>query len=326
VQVQVLPPAGVFYRFRLEQVELMYQLRRTDSGAWILQRDDGGSFVPTNSYQESLPRYVEVFDRSYKLAQAKCEFEFLLTMFRVRGLESPVVNPYDTTMRAIPRLVYHMQQVRDFETQRHLQLWLYGHIVEAAEPYETLANMLKIAKGGNFSLQNFPQHPGGRPQSPGEKISFLQDECEALGVPELVKPMKEIWNRDLRNAVFHSDYSLRGGEVLIDDGRISYSNEYVFDVFNKAIAYYDALRYVERIYRASYTYPKIVELRPGFSDDPEEKAKVIVVEGYGAVGLKSAWTLEQIIAGKIPFRVGRFTEEEKSIERQSHTCTASKEG
>ena len=40
---------------------------------------------------------------------------------------------------------------------------------------------------------------------------------------------------------------------------------------------------------------------------------VMVRQGYGAIGLKDGWTVEQIRQGKIPFRIGRFTAEEISM-------------
>ena len=58
-----------------------------------------------------------------------------------------------------------------------------------------------------------------------------------------------------------------------------------------------------------------------FSNNSGERAVVIVREGYGAIGLKDAWTAEEIKAGKIPFHVARFTPEEAKIFRNDRTIT-----
>ncbi len=52
---------------------------------------------------------------------------------------------------------------------------------------------------------------------------------------------------------------------------------------------------------------------PEFSHDPEEKAVVIVREGYGATGLKDGWTEEELNQGRISYRFGRFTPEESKM-------------
>lgn len=55
-----------------------------------------------------------------------------------------------------------------FETTRHLQLWTYGHIIEASEPYAIVADMLDIANGGFFKPYRFPPVPihRARPNRP----------------------------------------------------------------------------------------------------------------------------------------------------------------
>ncbi len=40
---------------------------------------------------------------------------------------------------------------------------------------------------------------------------------------------------------------------------------------------------------------------------------LIVRRGHGATGLKDAWSRQQIAAGKIPFRVGRFYADEMAM-------------
>lgn len=48
-------------------------------------------------------------------------------------------------------------KIRDFETQRYLFLWLYGHIIEASEPYEIAANLITIIDGERFNINNFKE-------------------------------------------------------------------------------------------------------------------------------------------------------------------------
>jgi hypothetical protein len=259
---------------------------RDEDGKWTLQIEDHEHSDLHPSYVEALPRYLTMFDPAFTCAHDRCEFEFLLSLFRVRGVQGPGWDPYETTLRAIPALVKVHEQIKELEPARHLQLWIYGHILEASEPYELLMNLIHVANGGRFGIDRFPPRSSGRPLSPGEKIDEIKKASYAAGIPEVAAPLIEIWNRDFRNAIFHADYTLHGGEVRTVRPTNVYAHDQVMTLVNRAIAYHDALAGLYRVHIESYSESKIIKVSPGFSEDPEEHAIVIVREGYGAVGLK----------------------------------------
>lgn len=123
-------------------------------------------------------------------------------------------------------------------------------------------------------------------------------------------PFHDVFDRELRNAIFHSDYSLYGGELRLTGAKLGVERVYKHDelsvLFNKALAYFETFKILMSTYISSYQIPKIIPVHPDFSNDPEEEAVTIIRKGYGLVGLKDNWTLEQIKRGKIPFRMGRF--------------------
>ncbi len=132
---------------------------RNDDGMWVLRVDDHEQLKADEAnpvYLEALPRYLTALDPAFTRARARCEFEFLLSLFRVRGVQDAGWDPYETTLRAIPALVKVQDQIQEFEVGRHLQLWVYGHILEASEPYELLANLIDVANGGRFRIARFP--------------------------------------------------------------------------------------------------------------------------------------------------------------------------
>ena len=63
----------------------------------------------------------------------------------------------------------------------------------------------------------------------------------------------------------------------------------------------------------SYSEPTRISADPEFTRVPNEQAVVIVREGYGACGIKDGLSEEQIRAGHIPYRLGRFTLEESRL-------------
>lgn len=297
-------------------------LVRSRDGVWSYKFDvdEEADIQKFNEYYlEALPRYMTALDPAFTCARETCEFEFLLSLFRVRGVTDPGWDPYETTLRAIPALCEVHDQTKNFEAARHLQLWTYGHILEASEPYEIIANLIDVAKGGRFKLERFPYKKNGRPQSPGEKINSLTKEAEKASIPGVATPLHEIWNRDLRNAIFHADYSIHGGVLRTIRPTKSYTHDEVMTLVNKALAYHEALGGLYRLHISSYKEPKIIDVSPGFSPDPEEHAVVIVRAGYGAAGIKDAWSKEQLAVEKIPHRIGRFTIEEIKLLNQNRT-------
>jgi hypothetical protein len=131
--------------------------------------------------------------------------------------------------------------------------------------------------------------------------------------PEL--ELKEAWDRDLRNAIFHSDYSVHGPEVRFkkDGYPHAYGHEEILTLVNRALAYFDALEFLHAHYIGSYAEPKEIAMHPLNAGPPNERAVVMVREGHGAIGLKHAWTLEELKRGHINWRFGRFSMEEMKL-------------
>lgn len=298
-------------------------LVKNDKGRWEIHVDEGEDALLEQwhpAYREALPKYLTCFDAAFARTREKSEFEFLLCLLRVRGVQPPGWDPYQTTLTAIKSLskVHDQIKEQDAEAARHLELWLYGHIVEASEPYELLANLIDVSNGGRYKIVRFPSK-SGRPQSPGSKIRQISNWALLSGMPQVVTPLVEVWNREFRNAVFHADYVLHGPEVRTFRPFRVYSHDEVMSIVNRAMAYHDALANLYRSHIASYTEPGVIPVHPDVSPDPDLKAVVIVRKGFGAVGLKDAWTPQEISAGKIPFRVGRFFQDEVELLDNDHT-------
>jgi hypothetical protein len=136
-------------------------LIRNTEGVWRIEGDEHDRERIENwnpVFREALPRYLTALDSAFNRAQKRSQFQFLLSLFRIRGLEDAGWDPYQTTLRAIPA----MHRVHDYiiekgenEAAQHLGLWVYGHIVEASEPYELLANLIDVAKAGGLNSIDF---------------------------------------------------------------------------------------------------------------------------------------------------------------------------
>lgn len=281
----------------------MARLERDGDGTWtlVLEPGDDGRNL---DHDEALPRYLTALDPAFTRTQEASEFEFILTLLRVRGMQDAGWDPYETTLRAVPAMTLLHESIgpddANFETARHLQLWVYGHIVEASEPYEILANLLAVTAGERFANQRFPPDGSGRPQPVGRKLVQLTELAEAVDLAGVVEPMREIYDRDLRNAVFHADYTLHGGRVRLPLRSREYMHDEVMRLVNRALAFHEALALLYRSSVASYETPTEIPVHPGFSADPDERAVTIIREGHGIIGLKHNLSAAEIGHGGIP--------------------------
>lgn len=285
----------------------MPKIERSEDGTWEITEDwrkQPSLYSGPAVFWEVLPQYLTAIDKLFLSAQRTCEFEFILALLGVRGVQDPGWDPYETTLACISSVVDLHQKNPKHTAGPHITLWLYGHIVEASEPYEILANLVRICQGQRFSIDNFPRKKNGAPLSPGQRIAALRKMSDDTPHSELVDLLSAFWDRDLRNAVFHSDYCQWGIELRIRSPFKKYSAEQKEELVNRAFAYHEALARVHKLHLASYDQPKLIPTHPEF--DPNGKAMVIVREGFGAVGLKTVWTHEQLARGEIPVQVGRF--------------------
>jgi hypothetical protein len=186
---------------------------------------------------------------------------------------------------------------------------VYGHIIEASEPYAILADMLYIAAGGYFMPYRFPEKPLGgkkaagqalpptRPQFFSEKLPQIEALAEAAGLKNALVPITEVWDPDLRNAIFHADYSLYGGEVRLK-GKGLYTHDQTQMLVNRAIAYHAAMAALVRSYRRGYEEPIELDVHP--EEATGGKVTVVVRDGDGAIGIRYVHTREEVAAGAIP--------------------------
>jgi hypothetical protein len=251
--------------------------------------------------------------------ERRCEFDFLHALIPVFGLQSAGWDPYETTIRAVESTLDMIDEAKDFEKARHLQLWLWGHIIEASAPYELLARLLAVCAGERPLATHFPDSERGVPQARWKKSRALQGQADLLGLGDVLMPFREIWDGDLRNAVFHADYTLFGKSVRLPRIGAEYSHEEIERLVVRALCFHWALEMLRTGSLAQYTEPKVI---PAGAFAPGEMATVIVRDGRGAVGLKDAHSPEALARGAIPFRMGIFTDAERAmLDADPHRAT-----
>jgi hypothetical protein len=311
---------------------------KDEHGVWTMTLDETDAQDRNAVFDEAVPRYLNAFDPAFVRAAEADEAEFVKALLRISSVQEAGWDPYETTLRAVPAMQKLHALIPEgdewYETSRHLALWTYGHVVEASEPYAMLADLLDIAGGGSSLGVRFPDvplrparagelRPPTRPQRHDEKMTELRRLADAAGLQDVLIPLDEVWDRKLRNAVFHADYSIHGSETRIPAEGTRYAHDELQNLVNKALAYHEALAVLRRIYRLGYREPVTIPIfwrRPveGGGDGEvtleEDVAVVMIRDGVGAIGLKHAHTADEIAHGAIPWHIAHlFTDEAAAL-------------
>lgn len=201
---------------------------------------------------------------------------------------------------------------------------MYGLAIEANFPYKLIANLMNIILGFRYNLDPFNYYRGKRKNIiyPNEKIQFLTKINKKVNMNNCIIPFYETFDKDLRNAIFHADFTVYKGEVRINlrnSAKKTYSQEEMHKIINKMFAFLVAFENVILYYKRSYESPKIINTPTEAGFDDNEKAVTILRRGYGLVGLKDTLTCEEIKNGKIPWHYGHFRKYETEILKNDHS-------
>lgn len=229
---------------------------RTDDGKWNL-RYRTGSVYP--AYADMLQVCLNTLDGVYGRAKERDEFEFLCSLLRVSESKAAGWDSWET-LESICDL-HNRLKSRRFLSENdvtHLSLFVYGQIVEASEPYELLANLLNVIDGHRFKHTNFPYRKDWkgrwRAQHFLDKIAQLRSSAAKARID--LSFFDRFVDNDLRNAVFHSDYSIYWPEVRVSMKRFSHAQW--MTLINGALAYVDALRMVHQTHVGMYNEPTLI--------------------------------------------------------------------
>lgn len=288
---------------------------RNEKGIWK-SKDVPQDMNPV--FAQSLVDCFNALDPLFSKAQEASDFEFILTLLNIQGMHDPGWDSFETTQDIFDTFQKLQTKIKYNNEQLHLFLVLYGLILEASYPYDLVFNLLRIISGERYSAYCFPDIKMGksgktRPMFASEKINKTQELATKIGLKSNIKPLEDIFDRELRNAIFHSDYCLYDDELRIPRSSRVYKVNDVMKILNKTLAYYEVFIRLVKMYRASYEKPEVIAVHPDFSKDPEERALVMVRKGTGVIGIKDNWTPEQIASGKITHRLCRLLPYEQKM-------------
>ena len=256
------------------------------------------------TYCDSLINYLNYLAPLFQNAKKTNEFEYILTLLQYRGLSEPGYIPFDNTISIFTEIFALQDKIKDANQRLNITFWAYAHWVEASEPYELIANLFNVINGGRYSVSNFPKKASGkyqREQYPHEKIAQLKGIAQIVGLQNSLLPIEETYDRELRNSIFHSDYSIYNQEMRSYQ---NFSGDETYEIINKFMAYYQALNYLYDTAIEEYEKPKLINIPPYFNQF--QFAITMSRKKHGLVGIKDNHTREELANGFMPWHIVRL--------------------
>lgn len=252
-------------------------------------------------YVESFIKYINCLSPLFDKAKRKSEFEYILALLQFRGISEPGHNPFENTIAMYEEVFSIQNKIKDSDKKLNLAFWAYAHWIEASEPYEMIGNLLGIIGGGRYIASRFPKKSSGkfmREQYPYEKILHLKTLAENIQMGDSLVPIEEIYDRELRNSIFHSDYTIYNQEMR---SYKIFSQDETYNLINKTVAYFKAFKFLYDSAISEYETPKLILIPTYFNNF--KYATTISRKGYGLVGMKDNHCIEDIERGAMTWHV-----------------------
>jgi hypothetical protein len=242
------------------------------------------------------PREVSVLEALFNRAKATDEFEYICALLRIRGLEDAGWDPLEESQRAVNDYLALIEAPLREDTRLRLALLVYSHILETDAVYEVIENMLSIMQGTRCSIsplahlyekrrRNFLQPV--RPPSAKKVVTYLKEHAKRNGEDKLANLLDEMFNEEIRNAFFHSDYVIYKDEFRIRHGGFkSVKISELEKIINNVMRFFQSFFFVWTRHRLSYKQPKVLRGRIG-PNDTFEDIELLVHPTGGVYGFQS---------------------------------------
>ncbi|KPK42896.1 MAG: hypothetical protein AMJ78_00610 [Omnitrophica WOR_2 bacterium SM23_29] len=243
-----------------------------------------------------------ILNKLFLKAKSKDEFEYICALLRIRGMESAGWDPFEETQHLFNDIVLLSQAPLKGDTQVRLLLFIYCHITEVDAIYCVLENMLRTIEGERCSIAPFRHLYGrrknildSRPPSAKQVVQALQQHTQKLNEQELSDLLTWMFNDQVRNAFFHSDYTIFKDEFRSREANFRTNNVItksmkindLIELINRGLNFFQGFMSTYYEHRLSYKEPKIIYGRIGANGGSEPVELLVSSNGGGVFGFKS---------------------------------------
>lgn len=255
--------------------------------------EDKVEYKVKDSQKEYYQDYRTYLDHLFARARDTNGLQYVYTLLRVSGIQDGGWDPFVEAQEALiefSKILQKNSKKGINKSSFRLALLIYCHSIEMSAPYQILYNLLQCAQGKNYTPFPFPGESLGkkkpfsvRPQSPTKKIGTLKQEAEKIGEQELINKINSFFDDDVRNAFYHSDYSLTDTEFRICENGLPKAVSFVelSEKLSRCFAFYQAFFDLYRQIRYSFKKTKKVHRMPNY-----EVFELLTDKKEGLIGFK----------------------------------------
>ena len=202
--------------------------------------------------QKYYKEFYEYLKDIFLKAQKKNGLEYIYTLLRVGGMKDGGWDPFveaEETLNDFSKILRRTNKDKISKRSFRFGLLIYCHAIEMSAPYQILYNILCCIQGKNYNPFPFPGRKRSNknpfdtiPKFPKQKIKILEEESEKAEEQELIKKINSFFDENIRNAFYHSGYTLTDSEFRICESGIAYSITYqeLSEKLAKCFAFYEA--------------------------------------------------------------------------------------
>ena len=154
-----------------------------------------------------------------------------------QGIHDAGWDTFETTQDIFVTFDKLHSKIKYNDEQLYLLLVLYGLILEASYPYDILCNLLRIISGDRYTAVPYPDIKIGkrskaRPMFASEKINKIVELAKKQGFGPNIQPLVDMFDKELRNAIFHSDYCLYDNQLRLPRSSTVYTIDEIMEVLS----------------------------------------------------------------------------------------------
>lgn len=173
------------------------------------------------SNKNSKYKPAELLKPLFEKAQSTDEFEFCCTLLRIRGLEESGWDPLIESKDLLQEVLMLINAPLQDKVRIRLLLFLYCHATEMDDLYNVIGNLLRVCRGERCSIAPYVgelHHSGRAAINPSAKVTRISEWVNLAGFPKVGEMFEYMLLKQIRNAFYHSDYTIYNDEFRIKHG------------------------------------------------------------------------------------------------------------
>jgi hypothetical protein len=200
-----------------------------------------------STQEDYYSEYKSYFIDLFLNAKEKGGLDYIYTLLRVSGIEDGGWDPFieaEESLSDLSEVLRDLSNKGREKTSLRLALLLYCHSIEMSAPYQILYNLLRCCGSKNYVFMPFFELDRKEriiQKYPKNKIDTLEENAKLVGQENLIVHIKSFFDNTIRNAFFHSDYTIEDDfKICESQSAQSIKKDVLFEKITRCFAFYQS--------------------------------------------------------------------------------------